>query len=423
MPGQPVICIVGGGAAGFFAAITCAEANPALKVVILERGQEVLQKVRISGGGRCNATHACFMPRELIKFYPRGEKELLGPFMRFSAADTVDWFQARGVALKTEADGRMFPVSDSSQTMIDCLYGAAVRAGVQIIKGARVDQIEVRRPDGQTKGAQVAPFLLKTSAGDFAAQKVMIAAGSAPAVWEMLKQTGHSIIPPVPSLFTFNIRDERLKELSGLSVPRAVVEIIGAGVRRKAEGPLLITHWGVSGPAVLKLSAFAARDLAAVQYRFQIKINWTAALDAGDRLLETKSGWAKKGIAGNALFDLPLRLWKRLVSAAQIADDLQWANLSSSQMQALTRELTGGIFNVEGKSAFKEEFTTAGGVELSEVNFKTFESKLVPGLYFAGEILNIDAVTGGFNFQAAWTGGWIAGLALADAIFKDAATK
>lgn len=400
------IVIIGGGAAGFFAAITCAEANPAARVSILERGQAVLQKVKVSGGGRCNATHACFDARELVRHYPRGSRELLAPFLRFGPQDTVQWFERRGVRLKTEADGRMFPVSDDSQTIVECLWQAARRAGVQVLTGARVEGLEPGAAGWRIRiGRQESLH----------ADRVMVAAGSSEAVWDMLAALGHRIVPPAPSLFTFNIRDERLRELAGISVPRASLQ--APGQKLDALGPLLVTHWGLSGPAVLRLSAWGARDLHALGYHFDLKINWlgdentSAVLETLNALKQTQ---AKKQALANAQFQLPQRLWERLCAAAGISAGQRWADLDKKTLQGLATELSAGLYAVQGKSTFKEEFVTAGGVDLREVNFKTFSSKLFPHLYFAGEVLDIDAITGGFNFQAAWTGGWIAGHAMAD---------
>lgn len=399
------LIVIGGGAAGFFGAIAAAAANPAARVLILERGNAVLQKVKVSGGGRCNATHACFDARALVQYYPRGSRELLGPFMRFGPAETVAWFAERGVRLKTEADGRMFPVTDDSQTIVDCLQNAARRAGVQVRTGARVEGLE------QTKSG----WLLRLPRQEtLHADQVLVASGSSEAVWDLLRNLGHTIVPPVPSLFTFNVKDPRLKELAGVSVPDAAVLVNGAA-KLSARGPLLITHWGLSGPAILRLSAWGARDLHALEYKFLLSVNWLGDMPATEIMQmfnRIKQENGRKQIAANALFGLPQRLWERLVAAAGIAPELRWADAGKAGLQSLGTEISGGVYRVQGKSTFKEEFVTAGGVDLREVNFKTFESKLFPGLYFAGEVLDIDAITGGFNFQAAWTGGWIAGQAM-----------
>lgn len=398
------IIIIGGGAAGFFAAITAAEANPSADVSILERGKDVLQKVKISGGGRCNVTHACFLPSELVKNYPRGEKALLGPFMRFSAQDTIDWFAQRGVKLKMEDDGRMFPTTNNSQTIVDCLERAADAANVKILRGYRVEDLEYI--DNQ--------WLVKTNRQSFTADKVLIAAGSSTAVWDLLKKLGHTIIEPVPSLFTFNIKDKRIDGLAGLSVPLATVQV--EGTKLKTQGPLLITHWGMSGPAILKLSAWGARHLHDAKYEFKIRINWTGKLNAEEVKIELtdnfKTKYLKKQIDKTPQYNISTRLWQRFLEAANIPETMIWADISKKQIQNLAEQLTQSTYEVKGKSTFKDEFVTAGGVKLDEVNFKTFESKRLPNLYFAGEILDIDAITGGFNFQAAWTGGWIAGEAM-----------
>lgn len=398
------IAIIGGGAAGFFAAVTAAERLPAARVVILERGTSVLQKVKVSGGGRCNVTHACFDARELVRNYPRGNRELLAPFLRFGPRETVQWFERRGVRLKTEADGRMFPVSDNSQTIVDCLWQAARDAGVEVRTGARVERLEPAGVQWLIHLTRQAPVL---------ADRVLVASGSNETLWGMLARLGHSIVPPVPSLFTFNAKDARLRDLAGVSVPRATVQVEGA--RLSAAGPLLITHWGFSGPAILRLSAWGARELHRLNYHFSIKINWLGETTGSEILAalnRIKSENAKKLVAAHTQFGLPQRLWERLTAAAGISAALRWGDAGKTALQALAAQLTAGVFAVNGKNAFKEEFVTAGGVDLREVNFKTFESKLFPGLFFAGEVLDIDAITGGFNFQAAWTGGWIAGNAM-----------
>lgn len=395
------IVIIGGGAAGFFAAITAAERLPEARVIILERGNAVLQKVKVSGGGRCNVTHACFDARELVRYYPRGSRELLAPFLRFGPQETVEWFERRGVRLKTESDGRMFPVTDDSQTIIECLWNAAKRAGVELRTGARVERLEPVGGQWRIHLTRLEPLT---------ADRVLVAGGSSDALWTMLGQLGHHIVQPVPSLFTFNIKDDRLRDLAGVSVPAATVQVEGA--KLQANGPLLITHWGVSGPAILRLSAWGARDLHHLNYHFSIKINWLGDTPGAEVLAELnrmKQENAKKQMAARAQFGLPQRLWERLVAAAGLPAELRWADAGKSGLQALATQITAGVFPVRGKSTFKEEFVTAGGVDLREVNFKTFESKLFPHLYFAGEVLDIDAITGGFNFQAAWTGGWIAG--------------
>ncbi|MDX1910457.1 MAG: NAD(P)/FAD-dependent oxidoreductase [Saprospiraceae bacterium] len=402
------IAIVGGGAAGFFAAITCAETNPDCRVTLFERGKNVLEKVRISGGGRCNVTHACFDPRELVKFYPRGSRELLGPFLQFGPAQTIEWFEQRGVALKTESDGRMFPQTDDSQTIVDCLQRAANRAGVQMLTSARVDKI-FRRPSGEWE-LQLPQHPAKNLSFD----KIMIASGSNPAVWEMLRALGHQIVSPAPSLFTFNTKDTRLRDLAGVSVSR--VKLRAIGTPWSAEGPLLVTHWGLSGPAILRVSAWGARDLLAIDYKFSLEINFLPEVNREEVLQflqKNRQEQGRKQISAHPLFGLPARLWQRLTEAAGIATERRWADLDKKMMVALQDQLCAATFQITGKSTFKEEFVTAGGVSLKELNFKTFESRICPHLFIAGEALDIDAITGGFNFQAAWTGGWLAGKAMA----------
>ena len=401
------IAIIGGGAAGFFAAITCAEANPACRVTLFERGKSVLEKVRISGGGRCNATHACYDPRELVKNYPRGSRELLGPFMQFGPQQAVEWFESRGVRLKTEADGRMFPTTDNSQTIIDCLERAAFRAGVQVRTSARVERLETGA-DGRWQ------LFLNQTPTPLHFDKAMIAAGSNPAIWELLRGLGHQIVAPVPSLFTFNTKDTRLRELAGVSVPEAALRI--PETKLSAHGPLLVTHWGLSGPAILRLSAWGARILHTLDYRFSLEINWTGTQTLAETtatLLGFKNSQGKKSILAHPQFGLPLRLWQRLAETAGIAEGLRWADADKQRLTQLAGQLSAATFHIAGKSTFKEEFVTAGGVSLKEINFKTFESRILPNLYLAGETLDIDAITGGFNFQAAWTGGWLAGRAMA----------
>ncbi len=409
---EPISCdflVIGGGAAGFFAAIRAAEANPGTKVIILEKGREVLQKVKVSGGGRCNVTHACFDAKELVKHYPRGGKALHGPFSRFQPGDTIGWFEQRGVRLKIEEDGRMFPVTDNSMTIVNCLLQAASKAGVEVRTGENATHFA--KQENENGG-----WIVATQSGhQYQASSLMIATGSSPRIWELLKELGHAIVPPVPSLFTFNIKDKRIEGLMGLSVPSAMVKVVGE--KLAATGPLLITHWGMSGPGILRLSAWGARILAEKSYRFDIEVSWLnyATEEMVEELNEAKLEHAKKLVAAQCPFpSLPRRLWESLVAAAGIAPDLRWADLGKEKLRKLATELGAGRYLVTGKSTFKEEFVTSGGVELDEVNFKTFESKLHPGLYFAGEVLDIDAITGGFNFQAAWTGGWLVGTAVAN---------
>ena len=398
------ILIVGGGAAGFFSAINIVERNPKLKVAILERGKEVLSKVRVSGGGRCNVTHACFEPNELVKFYPRGEKELRGPFHQFCSGDTIEWFENHDVELKIEDDGRMFPVSNSSQTIIDCFLHASHKLGISILTGQSVQSIF--KKDNYWK--------IETQTENYLAEKLILATGSNPKIWDMLHAFGHAIITPVPSLFTFNIKDPRIKELPGIAT-QVSVKVIGS--KLESTGPLLITHWGMSGPAILKLSAWGARILHDKNYQFAIEVNWLNEIETEEAetlLKELKQEHAKKTVAKKSPLEVQNRLWESLVLASGIGAETKWADLSKIQLQNLANQLTKGIFQVNGKSTFKEEFVTAGGIDLKEINFKTMESKLHPNLYFAGEIVNIDAITGGFNFQNAWTSGFIVANAIAE---------
>lgn len=390
--------IIGGGAAGYFAAINAAETNPELDVIILEGSNKVLQKVKVSGGGRCNVTHACFTPNELIEFYPRGKKELRGPFYQFMTGDTMQWFEDRGVPLKIEDDNRVFPESNSSQSIINCFQESAQKSGVQIKLSSRVDAI---KKEGDH-------FIIKTNSDMIKADFVLVASGSNAKVWQILTDLGHSIISPVPSLFTFNINDTILKEIPGLSVPFGTVKIVGS--KLESEGPILITHWGLSGPGILKLSAWGALELHEKNYQFDIEVNWLNEKfeEVLNHLKEVKKGAPKKLIGNFSIYNvIPKRLWLKLISASEISENFQWAQASNKQLENLASQLTKCKFRVNGKSTFKEEFVTAGGVDLKEINFKKFESKLVPNLFFAGEVLNIDAITGGFNFQNAWTGGWI----------------
>ncbi|HOZ74063.1 MAG TPA: NAD(P)/FAD-dependent oxidoreductase [Flavobacterium sp.] len=391
------ILVVGGGAAGFFTAINIAENQPKIKIAILERGQEVLTKVRVSGGGRCNVTHACFVPNELVKFYPRGEKELRGPFHQFCSGDTIEWFEKRGVELKIEEDGRMFPVSDSSQTIIDCFLSLAKKYKIEILTGQSVQSIFKTEKT----------WKVETNHAQFNCSKLIMTTGSNPKIWEMLKNLGHSIVDPVPSLFTFNIKDNRIKELMGVS---ALASVKVKNSKLKATGPLLITHWGMSGPGILRLSAWGARELAERNYQFVIEVNWLNDWSVGEtetHLKELKLEHSKKVVIKKSPFDFPNRLWEKLVLASGISAETKWADLSKKHLIDLSNQLTNAQFQVNGKSTFKEEFVTAGGIDLKEIDFKTMQSKILPDLYFAGEIVNIDAITGGFNFQNAWTSGYI----------------
>lgn len=410
-----VVVVVGGGAAGFFGALACAEAHPHTKVIVLEKGHKPLAKVRISGGGRCNVTHACFDPKLLVKGYPRGARALLGPFSRFQAKDTVSWFESRGVALKTEADGRMFPVTDSSETIIDCLLESAESLGIELRTQCGVSRIQRVETDASHADISThSAFEVYTNTGEvISCDQVLLAGGGSPGVFELARSLGHTIIPPVPSLFTFQVEDPRIEGLLGISVPQAKVTLPAFGLEQT--GPLLITHWGLSGPAVLKLSAWGARALHDCRYQTPLQIRWVAephedAVRA--RLLSLKGEHARRKISGDSAFDLPARLWESLVTAAGIPEPLRWADLSKQALHALVQELFRGSYAVTGKGVFKEEFVTCGGVALDEVQFKTLESKKCPGLFLAGEVLDIDGITGGFNFQSAWTTGYLAGLAM-----------
>ena len=385
--------IIGGGAAGFFTAINLAERLPDARIAILERGKDVLQKVRISGGGRCNVTHAEFMPKELSLNYPRGEKELLGPFHSFMTGDTIGWFEERGVALKIEEDGRMFPTTDSSQTIINCFLELTLKHHIDILTSHNVTSIRKEED-----------WLVNTKEQQFICKNLVVTAGSSPKVWEMMRTVGHSIVRAVPSLFTFNIVDKKITELAGIAL-EATIEI--PQLKLESQGPLLITHWGFSGPAILKMSAWGARELNESDYKFDVSINWLnyiSTQECFENLVAQRS--SKRQVGNEWLFDVPKRLWKFLVAGINLTEK-NWADCSNNDLQNLATVLTTSVFTINGKSTFKEEFVTAGGVDLKEINFKSFSSKKQENLYLAGEVLDIDAITGGFNFQNAWTGGWI----------------
>jgi predicted Rossmann fold flavoprotein len=402
------VVVAGGGAAGFFAAITCARANGDCDVHIVERGPAPLAKVRISGGGRCNVTNACFDPRVLTAAYPRGARELLGPFHRFQPADTIRWFEERGVVLKTEPDGRVFPVTDSSSTVIDCLLREADDAGVMVHTRLGADGV-MTRPGGG--------FRLALSDGEhFDCEKLLIATGGcrSHAGARLAESLGHTIEPPVPSLFTFHVAAPWLRELSGVSMESVALSVPAA--RLAERGALLLTHEGLSGPAVLRLSAWGARSLHAVDYRFVLHVDWLPGRDresVAAELASRRDSMPKRLVASSPVHPIPARLWKALTFTAGIAPETRWSELPRTYARALVERIHATELTVSGKSLNKDEFVTCGGVRLSEIDFRTMESRVRPGLYFAGEVLDIDGVTGGFNFQAAWTTGWIAGLAIA----------
>jgi predicted Rossmann fold flavoprotein len=404
------VVVAGGGAAGFFAAIACAQTAPDVEVTLLEKGPQFLSKVRISGGGRCNVTHACFEAREFAAHYPRGEQALIAPFKSFQASDTVAWFESRGVKLKTERDGRMFPTTDSSQTVIDCLLGEAKAAGVKLTLNRGIESV-TKRPDGQ--------FELRLAGGEtLDCDRLLLATGGCrvPALGQLAVSLGHTLEPPVPSLFTFHLEAPWVRELAGVSVEAVEASVPRTGLR--ARGPLLLTHWGLSGPVILRLSAWGARELHGFDYRFPLRLNWLPHLGTEALAAELQSRRASQParfVVNTPIAPLTARLWEQLVRAAAIPGDTRWAALSRAARHQLVQQMLRTELPVTGKSLNKDEFVTCGGVRLDEVNFKTMESRLCPGLYFAGELLDIDGLTGGFNFQAAWTTGWLAGQALAKA--------
>lgn len=406
--GSHTVLVVGGGAAGFFAAIAAAEAAAGRgRVILCEATAHPLAKVRVSGGGRCNVTHACPEPRELIQRYPRGSRELLGAFHRFGPRDTVAWFAERGVELKTESDGRMFPVTDSSGTIVDCLQSSAAKAGVEVRTRCGVTAV--------TRGPGGVGFNVTLATGSVEqVDRLILAQGGPkePKGRSLAESLGHTLEPPVPSLFTFHVVDPRLTDLAGLSVEDAASSVPGTSLRER--GPLLITHWGVSGPAVLKLSAWGARELATRNYRFSLELNFAPEYSrerAREALVSFRSQHPKRQVSSGGPFGIPSRLWERLVTAAGIGSTTPWSQTSNDAVQALTGQVVAAMFAVTGKSMNKEEFVTCGGVRRTEVDFRTLESRVCPGLYCVGELLDVDGITGGFNFQAAWTTGWLAGRA------------
>jgi predicted Rossmann fold flavoprotein len=401
------IAIVGGGAAGFFAAIAAAQTNPSCNVSLFERSLQFLSKVRISGGGRCNVTHALFDPRRFTTRYPRGERELIAPFHRFSAEDTVAWFETRGVRLKREEDGRMFPVTDSSETIIDCLINEAKNAGVRLLTRKSIESARARNGGG---------FELKFSDGKLmTCDRLLLATGgcrSIGGVVELVRSLGHTIEPPVPSLFSLHVPTPWLRSLPGISV--ADVEVCAEKLHER--GPLLITHNGISGPAILRLSAWGARILHGTNYRFTLRMNWIPEMNEDELRTEFQSRRKTeptRRVNNSSIGKIPARLWENLVSNAGVSSETIWTTLTRTGINELIRQLRATELEVDGKSLNKDEFVTCGGVRLREINFKTMESRITPNLYFAGELLDIDGITGGFNFQAAWTTGWIAGHAMA----------
>ncbi|MBD2317030.1 BaiN/RdsA family NAD(P)/FAD-dependent oxidoreductase [Phormidium tenue] len=405
------VVVIGGGAAGFFGAIHAAQ-SPHTRVTLLESGRQPLAKVRISGGGRCNVTHHCFEPSQLVQNYPRGGKALRGAFSRFQPLDVVRWFNAEGVKLKTEADGRMFPVTDDSETIVEALMFAAKKAGVFLRNNVLVQKIE-------HLGDSKFDVILKNGE-NLVCDRLLLATGSSPSGYAIARSLGHELEPPVPSLFTFNIKDSKLHELAGVSINPATVKLLTSNPSNEKKksrnqleqsGALLITHWGLSGPAVLKLSAWAARELHDCNYQAKLAVNWipTLKVEAVKQILLTaKTDQPKKFISNYCPVDISLRLWEYLLDKAEVELEKRWADISNKAIQQIVNVLTASEYAIAGKGVFKEEFVTCGGIRLQDVNFQTMESKICSGLFFAGEILDIDGVTGGFNFQNAWTTAWIA---------------
>jgi len=401
------LIVIGGGAAGFFCAANAARLDPDLEVIILERSNKLLSKVKVSGGGRCNVTHACYSIAEMIKKYPRGSSFLKKAFLHFFTNDTIAWFKERGVVLKTEADGRMFPVTDNAQTIIDCLIKEAGKFHVDIRMNKEVKGIYTteRKWNLVMKDDTVLP-----------ADLICIASGGYPKIlqYDWLKKAEHSIEEPVPSLFTFNMPGNTITALMGVSVENVSVKIVGSKLSQ--QGPLLITHWGMSGPAILKLSAWGARELAIGNYNFSILVNWIPEFNDNslrEKIQKLRFELASQKIINRNPFALPNRLWEYLLIQSGINTDLRWADLPAAQQNKLIKNLCANEYAVKGKTTFKEEFVTAGGIQLDEIDFNTMQSKKHPGLFFAGEIINVDGITGGYNFQNAWTTGWIAAKGIA----------
>ena len=400
------VAIIGGGASGFFAAIELAILRPDLQIDIYEKSQQVLSKVKVSGGGRCNVTHACFDPKELVSYYPRGKKELRGPFSKFGPGDTISWFEQRDVELKTEIDGRMFPVTDSSQTIVNTFLDEAERLKIRIHLQKGLTGLSQKSDEWQLQFSDNTEVTVAA---------VLIATGSSSMIWELLSGLGLEIIHPVPSLFTFHVRDKKLQALSGLSVEFINAAIVDSSI--ETEGPILITHWGFSGPAILKLSAWGARILKEKDYKFSLLLDFLPGIKE-ERLLDDlkeyrKTESRKKINTFSPFHEIPKRLWNYLTERTGIHDEMNWADLSNTQIQALVQQLKNGGYEVSGKSTFKDEFVTCGGVALTEIDFKTYGSQRINGLYFGGEVIDVDAVTGGFNFQHAWTSGHLAAKGIA----------
>ncbi|MDF0719052.1 NAD(P)/FAD-dependent oxidoreductase [Kaistella sp. PBT33-4] len=389
------VIIIGGGAAGFFCAANLDESK--FKVKILEQNSDVLQKVKISGGGRCNVTHACFDPKDLVGFYPRGNKELISVFHNFQPGDTMDWFEQRGVALKVEADSRVFPESNSSQSIIDALLQTVNQKAFEILTKTVVQNIQQNEHG----------YEVSTTNGSFSADYIVYAPGSAPKSLKLIQQLGHKLVPAVPSLFTFNIKNEVLKDLMGTSFPNAIITI--PSLKSDESGPLLITHWGLSGPAVLKISAWKARELAECGYKTEILVNFLGmdTENAANILQTYRKENPKKTVGASKIFDVTTRFWHRVLWLSKVDLDKNISNLSSKDMESMIGNLCANRMQVTGKSTYKDEFVTAGGVELKEINFKNMSSRILPNFYLAGEVLNVDGVTGGFNFQACWSEAWL----------------
>lgn len=398
------VAVVGGGAAGFFTAITIAEQRPDLSVVLFEGSRTCLSKVKISGGGRCNVTHACFDPKQLVAHYPRGEKELLGPFHHFGPEQLIKWFARHGVDIKQEADGRMFPVTDSSQTIIDCFKRAASEAGIELRKCCPI----------QTIKKEADTFIIKSADHIEQTTSVILATGSSPTGHQLAQRLGHSIVKACPSLFTFKC-DKWVQELAGLSVSEARVSLPDIQSAASQQGPVLCTHWGISGPAVLRASAFVARALARLNYRCAIQVNWLPQQPFNAYIDTQRREAGQRKLAVTAPSALPRRLWLALCAQAGIEADKRWSQLDKHEMKRLCQMVNACPLQMQGKTTFKEEFVTAGGVQRSEINWSSMESKVCPGLFLAGECIDVDAVTGGFNFQHAWTSAWLAARAVVEA--------